>query len=248
MQTLDVLNSLPRSMAPVMIVNECYPTQEKDEIVRRERTLEIFKKQYPQHCFYQKTSGQEGQAASLNLILTELEKSKAAFWFHMEESWFLDPTTLFDGTFNIDRFLHIMKTCPLAQLQLSDIHWKDLPPDVYVDQQKQYVLQHDLLVVPYPKMLQQLKAEGHSMKEQSDQYGGLGHIWPCYSLLPSLTRADTVVKLRFPENMELWPVKFEFEFAVKWCRGIEERHLYKAVFKNAQFFIRKQGHVSTYLH
>lgn len=243
LQTLDVLNSLPIDFPSVLIVNE-YPPPPDHEI-----SFPIFKKNYPQHRLLQKTDDKKGQAASLNIIVEELGKSEKPYWFHAEESWYLDPIQLYNGSFNLSKFIDIMDTCPIAQLQLT-AHWRDLPPFAYVDQDQAYVKKHDLMVVPYPAMLEELIQDGQQMDSQADKYGGIGHIWPCFSLLNSIIRADSVLchDMKFPEDINLWPVKFEFQWSIGWCKEIKRRGLKKAVFRQPTFFIRKPGHISTYHH
>lgn len=241
LQTLDVLNSLPIDFPSILIVNE-YPAP-----MNYETLFSIFRKNYPRHTLLQKTADQKGQAASLNLIMKELEKSGKPYWFHGEESWYLDPIQLYNGAFDMKQFIYIMDTCPLAQLQLT-AHWRDLPLDAYVDEEKDYVKEHDLFVIPYPKMLNDLIEDGHEMHNQAKTYGSIGHIWPCFSLLPSIIRSDTVKDLDFPEDLKKWPVKFEYEWSIKWCKGIQHRALKKAVFRNTTYFIRRPGHISTYNH
>ena len=240
-QSLEVLNSLPIDFPPILIVNE-YPAPPDHDTL-----FSIFRKNYPRHTLLQKTSDQKGQAASLNLITEQLGKSGKSYWMQIEESWYLDPMQLYNGAFDLSRFVRIMDTCPLAQLQLT-AHWRDLPAEAYVDQDEIYVKENNLLVVPYPRMLDELVEDGHHMNRQAQQYGGVGHIWPCFSLLNSIIRADTVLCSKFSEDLTKWPVKFEYEWSIAWCKRIRERGLKKAVFRHPTFFIRRPGHVSTYDH
>lgn len=164
-----------------LIVNEYDESgQDHSDIVRN----------YPKFEFYQKSEHQRGQAASLNLILDELEASGFEYWLQWEEAW--KPKRDF-----FPEALDIMKASNLAQLQFSQ-PWLYLPnckleeKDGYFEITKT----HD----DYPEWQCAEK-------------------WPLFSLQPGLNRAASILRCgRFDTDPDNWPYQFEYMFALEFVK------------------------------
>lgn len=69
-----------------------------------------------------------------------------------------------------------------------------------------------------------------------------GLAWPLFRLQPSLNQVSALLRAgEFEEDKRLWPVQFEYRFAVRWTASGGRAAIYKH-----PPAVRQQGHVSTY--
>jgi hypothetical protein len=170
-----------------------------------------------QHCtFVQKSHECKGQARSLNQILDILRTHRNQYdvWLQWEESWVCNAP--------LAPILALMdeEAAMVDQLQLNEA-WEHVSRST---------------VTPHVDILQ----------SPSDfvpvLHWNQWDPWPLFSLQPSLNRVQTVLHLgEFPEEAHLWPIQFEYMFAIRWLRS----GLVKGVLRRA-CASRQSGHASTY--
>lgn len=223
----EVLSSLlryhtPKSLASVtkwLVINEFthssfYTTLEKCRCLH---------KKYPFLTIVHKNSHHQGQASSLNTVLDELREGDFDYWLHVEESWVCTRTFLDDS-------LEFMVSHPhIHQLQLYH-------SDYYLNHTKHH-LRNGVDMI-------ELGSHVDTSTVKPQDWSAFSYKWPLYSLRPSVTRVDFLTKhpsLRFSTDPHLWPVAFEFEFALKWHSLGGTMCAY-----TCSALTRQQGHVSTY--
>jgi hypothetical protein len=184
----------------------------------------LIRARYPYIKFIQKSASQQGQARTLNMFLKMIDKY--VFWIHWEESWIAIAPFIQKSKLILDNDTLI------TQLQLT-YDWQDVgdrlqQKDGYqiVNLDKEYFnIQHDV----------------YRYDELVEQYG-IGTIWPIYSLRPSFNRVSRYKNIpAFNEDPELWPVRFEYEYGMKWV----DAGSVKAIIQPT-VAIRQENHVSTY--
>jgi len=186
--------------------------------------LRHLKGRFPFLHIIQKTSHDQGQANSLNIILREVRSSTFSYWLHVEESWHTVRPFLHQSVAFMDnhRYIHQLQLYH-AGYYTSHTHTR-ITEDIEVITLDSYIDLSD--VNPRDWRMYSLK-------------------WPSYSLRPSLTRVDFIKdhpNLAFNANPDWFPVIFEFDFALKWQHSGGSMC---AVMRDA--IVRQEGHKSTYV-
>jgi hypothetical protein len=175
----------------------------------------IINNKYPYIDFIQKTNINKGQAKSLNIILDQI--SNYTYWIHWEESWIAKTSFIYKS-------INIMnKDLTISQLQFTP----DWDSDISEDRKIRY---NDYFIL-----------KSHSLYNKV--YNNDNVItWPLYSLRPSINRVSFYLKCdKFDENPKLWPIKFEYEYGIKWLNN----NAVKALIQPPIAF-RQSNHISTY--
>lgn len=201
-----------------VVINEYSPNPTADWCRRVEE-------RYPWMECIQKAAYQKGQARSMNLCLSLIAGSR--FWIHWEEAWEVRATFLDDA------FL-AMESSNITQIQLTyndgGVNWLDVPQD------RIHCGERVCTIDPAPNTVEQMKRSPHDLDEV------MMKAWPLYSLRPSINRVRDYFWLgEFSEDPELWPIKFEWEYACRWLR----RGNKKAVMMDGPVY-RSDQHISTY--
>ena len=224
-KAMDSIQEADRSLIDNwVVINEFDSDYDKNNAKLHAQTI---KKRYPFIHYIQKGANDRGQARTLNMILSRI--GTFDYWIHWEESWI--ATDLF-----VAKCLDVMNRvdASLSQLQLTFPDWRDVAPERIIPRDGFKII---LLDIKYSSV----DHDAAKMYEMWSQHG-LGTIWPLYSLRPSVNRVAHVQRLRgFDEDPNLWPVKFEYEYGVRWIdagcsKGIVEPSI----------ALRQEGHVSTY--
>jgi hypothetical protein len=190
---------------------------------------------FPFVTYIQKTLNSKGQVKSMNMILDMLKTTKLTYWIHWEESWY--ATRPFLG-----RALTIMdQNQSITQFQFSKFQngvtdWMEVPPS-------RRTCSSDWCFVSPPKYAGVLQ-EAIFDDPFKYQFWWARTNWPLYSLRPSLNRIahyEFAFKNGFSKIPELWPYRFEWEFARRWVKA----GCVKAVFQDGPV-TRAWNHVSTY--
>jgi hypothetical protein len=219
-QFITALNSIPEKhlIDKFVVVNEYDPNDKTDY-------TKILHNKFPFVEFIQKHKNDAGQARTLNIILEKIKPYK--FWIHWEESW--KATRPF-----ITESLQIMnRDITLTQLQLTH-DWKDIDPE------RIKVKQGYSIITLHP-MFNKLDHDP-MFYDELVRIHGIDVVWPLYSLRPSFNRIDHYKHIaKFPEDPSLWPVRFEYEYGLRWIRAGSV----KAVI-DPHAAIRQKNHKSTY--
>ena len=179
---------------------------------------------YPYIEFIQKDEIDKGQARTLNIILDRIKEYK--YHMHWEETW--QATKPF-----IKKAITIMDNSDISQLQLTN-DWLNLDNNRY-DKYNGY------RIVKLDKLYNSLVNTVETYTKNKNKYG-YGIMWPLYSLRPSINRVSQYAKIGyFSEDVKLWPVVFEYEYAVRWI----ESGAIKAII-DPYIAIRQPNHISTY--
>jgi hypothetical protein len=211
-----------------MIVNE-YSDQPKEDWVHK---LAV---RYPFMTCIQKAHHQRGQASSLNLCLDYL--SSYLYWIQWEESWYPQRECL-------ERGLSIMQTTEITQLQLTGngtnpdwlgTDWLDRCIGSY------FRVEHTPEVCHIHYSADQLRTIQPWDARTLYTHPMWGRSWPLYSLRPSINRVSFYTFGPFRTEPDLWPVKFEWEYARRWL----EHGGHKAVLPDGPVQ-RDPTHCSTY--
>lgn len=197
-----------------VVVNE-YSDTPKQVWTKRVR------ERYPFITFIQKDASKKGQANSLNIILDWIKPY--TYWIQWEESWYVE-TPCFDTAFSI------MDSTNITQLQMTN-NWLNIDKES-IHCKSQYC------IIDQTKNLKEIST--WSPYHLFD-YPNWVHSWPRYSLLPSINRVSFYTFGKFPIDPALWPIKFEWDFAIRWANlgGV------KAVLIGGPV-IRSKSHKSTY--
>lgn len=185
---------------------------------------------YPFLELIQKDSSQKGQAASMNVILQEIQGYD--YWIHWEETWYCRAPCF-------NRMIRIMKNSTITQLQCTQL--KDTPNWLDSRTHPHKCTQIDTLDVCliYPSK------DSHKflIKSPYDYNDDYVPNWPLYSLLPSINRVRNYRSLGiFSEDPKLWPIKFEWEFGRRWLKAGST----KAVLPDGPVVRDNEQHKSTY--
>lgn len=213
----------------ILIINEYDPkaTFEKQRQVKE--FLHGLQKQHGKVKVLQKTKNQHGQAWSLNYAL-DTHVPHYEYWMHWEDSWICTKPC-------IENVLNIMEHNPeITQLSLTDdFHNVEQERKVFTKQKDPRVW----VLKPHSKMdSRYLNRNAMELYEQEDWI----ERWPLFSLRPNIQRVNLLdLNQRFSQNEKLWPVKFEWKYAVEWYKhGGVKALLREPVFK------RVGNHKSTY--
>jgi len=201
-----------------VIINEYSPNSTVDWCQRVEE-------RYPWMECIQKGAWQKGQAYSMNLCLSLIAGSE--FWIHWEEAWETRATFLDDA-------FAAMESSDITQLQFTyndgTVNWLDVGPE------RIQCGERVCRIAAAATTGEQVKRSPMDLDKE------MMKAWPLYSLLPSINRVRDYLWLGdFSENPQLWPVKFEWDYARRWwARGNK-----KAVLSDGPVF-RPGKHTSTY--
>jgi hypothetical protein len=180
---------------------------------------------YPWMECIQKGAHQKGQARSMNLCLSLIGGNR--FWIHWEEAWETRATFLDDA-------FAAMENSDITQLQFTynngTVNWMDVAPERISCGER---------VCRIDAASTTAEQAGTSPYEMDKAKLAA---WPLYSLLPSINRVRDYLWLgEFSEDPQLWPVKFEWDYARRWwARGNK-----KAVLMDGPVY-RPGQHTSTY--
>jgi hypothetical protein len=180
----------------------------------------------------QKTSDQRGQARSLNMIIDLLQSADYEFWIHLEDSWIYHRPWIAEG-------LDIMQTTNITQLQITpdweNADWWNVARTIHrltgstTNGSKYHI------IVPS-------KALVTGDNNWTVPYWAGILAWPLYSLRPSINRVSVTKTIgHFSEDPELWPARFEWEYAKRWFDSGSVKGVLEP--PSAQ---RIDGHQSTY--
>jgi hypothetical protein len=181
---------------------------------------------YPFLTVIQKGAHQKGQAASLNIILEQVDRYQ--YWIQWEEAWYATRECL-------TRAFAIMDSTQITQLQMTQTNgatnWSNLGPDIV----------HcgpEFCIVDSPTNLKELLTwDPEKLYEYPNWLGS----WPRFSLCPSINRAAFYTFGPFRTDPSLWPVKFEWEYGRRWA----QRGGLKAILPDGPVQ-QNSGHKSTY--
>lgn len=156
---------------------------------------EFMRTHYPQVHFVQKSMEDRGQPRSLNILVRDyLLHSGKKYWVHWEDTWVATRPFLPD-------LVHMMDRHPdVVQLQATD-DWKDMPP--------QHTLHRGDISVLIPQYVYD-----RDIYDMGDVVSL--ETWPLFSLRPSINRLSFFQRhardFYFKEDIQLWPLLFEWEF------------------------------------
>jgi len=156
----------------------------------------LMAEQYPFITFIQKGQQDEGQAQSLNMLLTYLPPYK--YWFHWEEGWV--PTRAF-----LPSAFSIMDSTNITQLQLTD-DWinRDVPK----------TCKDNYCIISHTNEIDNHQSRKF-LKMPEDVY----RYWPHYSLRPSLNRVAFYTTLGgFSTEKIAPPLTSEYDYALRWYK------------------------------
>ena len=196
------------------------------------------KNKYSMMTFIIKTEDKKGQATSINMIIDNLNEYK--YWLHWEDSWYSTGPILKDTYLT-------METSDINNIQLTKREvLYDMPitenKDInYTTLNKQYkvidtkikeildlitenkyinctILSNQYKVIKANTKLKELWRYWEINDLDAQVWKSVG-LWPFYSLTPSMSKVNTIVKTGY-HNQDIikWPFQFEFEWALKWVR------------------------------
>jgi hypothetical protein len=166
----------------------------------RKNWAKLVNEKYPFITFLQKSQQDEGQAKSLNILLSYIPKYK--YMFHWEEGW--KPTKPF-----LNESFRIMDSTDITQLQLTN-DW--------MNGNETKKCKEDYCIIEYAKPAQELKTSEDVQKH-----------WPLYSLRPSLNRVSFYTDLgQFSLKKFTPPFTSEYDYALRWYRkgGVKAVFMY----------------------
>ena len=183
---------------------------------------------YPFIEFIQKTQQDQGQAKSLNHLMSYLPPY--TYWLHWEESWY--PTRPF-----LDDAWSAMDVSDVSQLQFTknetgDTDWMNFPRTC--DHSTAICRIHHTPVLD--QAIQQYKTSPNTPTEQE-----VAQTWPLYSLRPSLNRVSFYTFGNFTLDPQPYPLTSEYDFAARWYTAGGK----KAVFSDGPV-TRPPDYVSTH--
>jgi len=234
-QFLNAMNSIQQ--ADIMLIDKFVVINEFDSDTRVSEAnfSKIVNDAFPFVEFIQKEEVDSGQARTMNTILKKIKGYD--FWIHWEESWIVTNNSFHDrdGLF-VQKAIDVMKREPsLSQLQFTP-DWSDIE-STRILHKEGYAL-----ISPHPTYTT-LENNVENYDKLQREYG-MAVMWPLYSLRPSMNRVsflETESPGSFQEEADLWPVKFEYDYGVRWLaagavKGIIEPPIAE----------RQEGHKSTY--
>ena len=184
----------------------------------------LMSQKYPFITFLQKSQQDEGQAKSLNMVLSYAQPY--TYWFHWEEGW--EPTKPF-----LNSAFTIMDKTNITQLQLTRHETDSTKPKTCntIAASEQFCIVHPTKEI-----------DEHQGREHLKTSDDVHRYWPYYSLRPSLNRVVFYKSLgEFSTNKFTPPLTAEYDYAVRWYRkgGL------KGIFKDAPLK-RPANYVSTH--
>lgn len=186
------------------------------------------KERYPFITCIQKGFTEKGQARTMNIILQKIRPYK--LWIHWEEAWSV-RTGFLDDAFEI---MNSDDGRNITQLQFTfhkgTVNWLD------VESERIHCKGRLCTIDPSDKTDEFIGQSAYRLRD------GTHASWPLYSLLPSINRAEFYSGLgEFDEDPDLWPIKFEWDFARRWYKAGGK----KAVLQDGPVW-RPGTHISTY--
>ena len=204
-----------------IVINEYSPNP-------KENWTEKMAQTYPFIEFIQKTQQDEGQAKSLNHLMTYL--SSYTYWLHWEESWY--PTRPF-----LEDAWAAMDATDISQLQFTKnetgaTDWMNFPRTC--DHKTAICRIHHTPVLD--QAVQNYKTRQLQPTEQE-----VAQTWPLYSLRPSLNRVAFYTFGKFTLDPQPYPLTSEYDFAARWYHAGGQ----KAVFSDGPV-TRPPEYISTH--
>jgi hypothetical protein len=186
---------------------------------------------HPRIEFIQKGEDARGQARTLNMILERV--AGYDYWLHWEESW--ECTRPF-----IAQAIDVMVSTEITQLQLTH-DWLDIGRERIVPRETAANTRY-AEILPHPRAAWVLRGAKVADYDRIVGSFGFGLAWPLFSLRPGIQRAAFCRHVGpFDEKPVHWPVRFEWDYAVRWfARGGTKAVLTPHAAE------RQAGHVSTY--
>ncbi len=227
-QTLDsfVKHTSIEKINKMIVINE-YGKNTTEQI-------SLLEKMYPQIEFIDKAEKDKGHARSINMIIDILREGTYDYWIHWEDSWILKKPFLSNA-------IDIMQDNKVDQLQLIP-RWKDEAEErkkVWTTTSgKKYI---EILKIN-DSIDDHLQPFGTCEDYKLDWWENDNGNWPLFSLSPGIDKVERVLNTGyFDTSPELWPVTFEFKWAIKWlCGGARKAILDETVCE------RIANHTSTY--
>ena len=224
-KAMDSIQDADRALIDnFVVINEYGPDYDDNDAKNHAQAI---KTRYPFIHYIQKGANDRGQARTLNMILSRI--GTFDYWIHWEESWIAKDIF-------VAKCLDVMNRgdTSLSQLQLTFPDWRDVAPE-------RIIPRDGFMIILLDKMYASLDHGVDKIYEIWSQHS-LDIIWPLYSLRPSINRVAHVQRLHgFDEDPDLWPIKFEYEFGVRWI----DVGCSKGIIEPSVVF-RQDGHVSTY--
>jgi hypothetical protein len=181
--------------------------------------------------FVQKGANDRGQARTLNMILERIRDYE--YWIHWEESW--ECTDSF-----VARALDVMQSAGVTQLQITP-DWLDVGSDRILQGSTPAGTRY-ARILPHSDTARRLHGASIEHYETLVRSCGMGVAWPLFSLRPGVNRAAFCRNVGpFNEDTRHWPVRFEWDYSVRWF----ERGATKAVLL-PHAARRQPNHVPTY--
>lgn len=201
-----------------IVINE-YDSEDKTDY------KSIINSKYPYIEFIQKNESQHGQAYSLNMILEFIKPYDLHIGW--EESWIATTSFIYKAVNIMNSNLNI------TQLQLTP-DWRDIDKNRLIYKGNYYIVKSHALY-------NTINHDVNLYDKLKEQYGH-AIIWPLYSLRPSLNRVLHYLNLeKYNVDKNLWPIKFEYEYGVRWLKY----GAIKALIEPPVAF-RQNGHLSSY--
>lgn len=196
---------------------------------RRNWSEEVAKK-YPFIEVVQKTKGEKGQAASMNIILQRIKGY--TYWIHWEETWYCRQPCL-------DRMFDVIQNSNITQLQVTQ--HKEKPNWLDSDSHPR-ILAQTPTGTEYYTIHPSHDTTRYLLKSIDEYNRDMVPYWPLYSLLPSINRVKHYTVGEFSTNPEHWPFKFEWDYGRRWFLVGNT----KAVLPDGPVIRDNQAHKSTY--
>jgi len=185
----------------------------------------------PRIEFTQKGQDARGHARTLNMILERLRGYE--YWLHWEESWVCSRPFLAEA-------LDVMQSTELTQVQLTP-DWLDIGAERTMRSATPAGTMY-AQILPHAQTAEVLRGASVADYERLAHSHGMGVAWPLFSLRPGINRAAFCREVGpFDEDPRHWPVRFEWEYAVRWfLRGATKAVLIPPA------SVRQPNHMSTY--
>lgn len=137
-----------------------------------------------------------------------LKNKSYKYWVSWEESWYATRNTI------LTEGIQIMENSKFDQLQFTN-DWRDVALSRQVKGHTNSAQFIEILPV-HPNKNIAIKPFGTIKSYRTNWYSNLKH-WPLFSSRPSINRASSALLVGyFNPNPSMWPVTFEFDWALKW--------------------------------
>jgi hypothetical protein len=198
-------NEPKASQCEILIINE----YSKDNTVNLAFNFRLIKQEFPNAIFIQKRESEFGQAKSLNHILNAIKQYD--YQIQWEEGWVCKAAFIEAATLLLD-------TSSINQVGITS-DWQNTS---LIQQPKQ--IEHsmhkyrELIADPSLYELKPYLSQLNNYRYISELLGKVDiNIWPLYSLRPCVNKVSFLNTLPpFPAHACLWPVRFEYIYALCW--------------------------------